>query len=77
MPLLFAGYLLNFLDRTNISIAALQMNQSLGFTPTIYATGAALFFLAYAAFEIPSNLAMSRVGGRIWFMRIMVTWGAI
>jgi D-galactonate transporter len=77
MPLLFIGYLLNFLDRTNISIAALQMNQSLGFTPTIYATGAALFFLAYAVFEIPSNLVMYRVGARIWFMRIMVTWGIL
>ena len=34
MPLLVAGYVLNFLDRTNIGFAALTMNREIGLTAT-------------------------------------------
>jgi len=39
--------------------------------------GGGLFFVAYVLFEVPSNLAMERVGARIWIARIMITWGLI
>ena len=38
---------------------------------------AGLFFLAYALFEVPSNLLLVRVGARRWLARIMVTWGLL
>jgi ACS family tartrate transporter-like MFS transporter len=77
LPLVGIGYCLAYVDRVNISFAALQMNADLKFSATAYGTGAGLFFLSYAAFEIPSNLLMVHVGARRWLARIMVTWGVI
>ena len=75
----FAGvlYFFNWLDRVNVGFAALQMNQQLGFSATVYGWGAGLFFLSFAVFEIPSNLLLHRVGARIWIARIMITWGLV
>jgi MFS transporter, ACS family, tartrate transporter len=77
LPFLLLCYLCAYLDRANVGVAALQMNKSLGFTPTVYAFGAGIFFLSYFALEIPSNWAMERVGTRRWIARIMLTWGVL
>jgi MFS family permease len=68
---------ISFLDRTNIALAKHSMSIDLGISAAAYGLGAGLFFLTYAAFEIPSNLIMHRVGARFWITRIMVTWGAL
>jgi MFS family permease len=77
LPFLFVLYIFSYLDRTNVSIAALQMNKELNFSPTAYGFGAGIFFLGYALFEVPSNLILTRVGARRWIARIMVTWGLL
>ena len=77
LPLIGLGYGISFIDRLNISFAALQMNRDLHFSAAVYGLGAGLFFLSYAALEIPSNLILMRVGARRWIARIMLTWGVI
>ena len=77
LPILFLLYLFNFIDRSNVSLAALQMNHDLGFGAAAYGFGAGVFFLGYALLEIPSNLLMLRVGARRWLARIGMTWGLI
>ncbi len=77
IPFLFLAYFTHWLDRTNVGIAALQMNQDLGFSPSTYAIGAAIFFAPYALLEIPSNMLMALMGARIWLGRIMITWGLV
>lgn len=77
LPLIGLGYLIAYMDRVNISFAALQMNADLGFSATVYGLGGGLFFLSYALFEIPSNIFLERFGARRWIARIMVTWGLI
>ncbi len=59
VPLLTLAYVINYLDRTNIGVAALTMNKDLGFTATQYGLGAGILFIGYTVFEIPSNLALS------------------
>jgi ACS family tartrate transporter-like MFS transporter len=76
-PLLGIGYLIAYMDRVNVSIAALQMNVDLGFSATVYGLGAGMFFLSYSLFEIPSNLLLIRFGARRWIARIMITWGVL
>jgi len=61
----------------NISFAALQMNRDLHFSASSYGLGAGLFFLSYAACEVPSNLLLYRFGARRWIARIMITWGLL
>jgi MFS transporter, ACS family, tartrate transporter len=77
IPLIALGYGAAYMDRVNISFAALQMNRDLHFSATVYGFGAGLFFLSYAACEIPSNLLLYRFGARRWLARIMVTWGIL
>ena len=77
LPLIALGYGIAYMDRVNISFASLQMNRDLHFSASIYGFGAGLFFVSYAACEVPSNLLLYRVGARRWFARIMVTWGLL
>jgi len=77
LPLIGLGYLMAFVDRVNIGFAAPQMNAQLGFTASVYGFGGGLFFISYALLEIPSNLALARVGARRWLARIMITWGLV
>ena len=77
IPLIALGYCLAYMDRVNISFAALQMNRDLHFSETTYGLGAGLFFLSYALVEIPSNLLLYRFGARRWLSRIMVSWGLL
>lgn len=77
VPLLFVLWLVNFLDRVNISFAALDMTKAFHFTPEVYGFGAGIFFIGYILFEIPSNLALQRFGARVWLTRIIVTWGIV
>src|SRR5450759_4042624 len=77
IPFLFLLYIVAYLDRINVGFAALQMNQALGFSATVYGFGAGIFFLSDVLFEIPSNVILARVGARLWIARIMITWGLV
>ena len=77
LPLLVLLYLVNYLDRVNVGFAALTMNADLGLSSAAYGLGAGLFFIGYFLFEVPSNIALHKVGARLWIARIMVTWGLV
>jgi len=77
IPLIGIAYGVAYTDRVNISFAALQMNRDLHFSATAYGLGAGLFFLSYAACEVPSNLLLVRFGARRWIARIMLTWSIL
>ncbi|MNB67495.1 putative metabolite transport protein NicT [compost metagenome] len=77
MPLLLICYLFAHLDRINIGFAKMQMSADLSFSDTVYGFGAGLFFVAYALFGVPSNMALDRVGPRRWIATLMVVWGAL
>ena len=77
LPLVALAYCIAYIDRSNISFAALTMNKDLGFSAYIYGWGAGIFFFGYFLFEIPSNLILEKIGARIWIARIMITWGII
>lgn len=75
VPLLTVAYLFNYLDRVCLGFASLTMNKDIGLNAEQFGFGAGIFFLAYSTCEMPSNMAMYRVGARKWIARIMVTWG--
>jgi ACS family tartrate transporter-like MFS transporter len=77
LPFLLVLYVFCYLDRSNVSIAALQMNDELRFSSAVFGLGAGIFFFGYALFELPSNLVLARVGARLWIARIMVSWGIL
>ena len=77
IPFLFILYVIAYLDRINVSFAALHMNDALGFSDAVYGWGSGIFFVGYFLFEVPSNLIMYRTGARRWIARIMITWGLL
>ncbi|GFM57123.1 MFS transporter [Pseudomonas cichorii] len=77
LPFLIVCYLIAIIDRGNIGMASLQMNEDLGLTAKVFGFASSLFFFSYFLLEVPSNLAMQKYGARIWIARIMITWGLI
>ena len=75
LPLIVVIYFVAYIDRTNVSFAALTMNKDLGLSAYVFGWGAGIFFLGYFLFEVPSNIILEKTGARIWIARIMVTWG--
>lgn len=77
LPLAMLVYFLCYLDRINISFAALTMNKDIGLTAAVYGISSTAFYIGYCVFEIPSNIMLDKVGARLWIARIMVTWGLV
>ena len=77
VPLLMAAYFMAFVDRTNVGLAKTSLELDAGIDAAAYGLGAGLFFITYAALEVPSNLVLHKVGAKVWISRIAVTWGLI
>jgi ACS family tartrate transporter-like MFS transporter len=77
LPLTVVMYFLCYIDRINVSFAALTMNKDIGLDAWTYGLSSSAFYLGYVVFEIPSNLVMDKVGARLWLARIMITWGIV
>ena len=77
LPFLMLAYFIAFVDRVNSGFAALQMNHDVGLTQAAFGLGAGIFYISYVLCEVPSNLALEKVGARLWIARIMVTWGLV
>ena len=75
LPFLFLCYVLNFIDRVNISFAKLQFLTDLGLSESVFGVATGVFYVSYAAFELPSNLLLARIGAKRTLLRIMVLWG--
>ena len=77
LPVALLIYFLCYIDRINVSFAALTMNKDLGLDASIFGIAAGAFFWGYCLFEVPSNIVLEKVGARLWLARIMVTWGLL
>lgn len=77
IPFIFLAYMLNIIDRINISFAKLRMSEDLLLSDAAYGLGTSLFFIGYLVFEIPSNMYLKKVGARATLTRIMLLWGIL
>ena len=77
LPFLMVCYFVAFVDRVNAGFAALHMNHDIGLSAAAFGLGGGLFYVTYVLFEIPSNLAMAKLGARLWIARIMISWGLV
>lgn len=75
LPFAILSYLLAYIDRINVSFAGLTMRGDLHLSATAFGFAAGTFYWGYCLFEVPSNVALEKVGARIWIARIMITWG--
>lgn len=75
VPFLFLCYVINYIDRVNLSFAHLQLRTDLNMSEAAFGFGVGIFFVGYVLFEVPSNLLMRRIGARKTIGRIMILWG--
>ncbi|KAF7587166.1 hypothetical protein BBP40_007652 [Aspergillus hancockii] len=79
VPCLCLMYLLAFLDRVNISNAAiLGLQEDLKIeTGTKYNTALTIFFIPYIIFEIPSNILLKKLKPHLWLSLCMFGFGLV
>lgn len=77
LPFAILSYFLAYIDRINVSFAALTMRGDLNISAAEYGFALGTFYWGYFLFEVPSNVIMEKVGARIWIARIMITWGIL
>src|SRR5215218_4793247 len=77
LPFAIIAYFLAYIDRINVSFAALTMRGDLDISASAYGFALGTFYWGYFIFEVPSNVIMEKVGARIWIARIMITWGIL
>lgn len=77
IPFLCIGYVINALDRFNVSIAALTMNKDLGLSASVYGLAAGAYFWSYVLCQLPANLVLRKLGARAWLSIIMGVWGLV
>src|SRR5437763_8759383 len=77
LPFAVLSYILAYIDRINVSFAALTMRGDLDMSAAVFGFASGFFFLGYFIFEVPSNVILEKVGARLWIARIMITWGIL
>jgi MFS family permease len=61
----------------NVSFAQKELKLDLGMSNAVYGLGAGIFFIGYLFFQVPSNMALRRVGARRLLGPIMIVWGLV
>ena len=74
---LFLVSVIAYIDRVNVSYAALTMNTELHFGPDVFGFGAGILFAGYLLFAVPGALIAERFGARLWLSLITVAWGIV
>jgi ACS family tartrate transporter-like MFS transporter len=77
IPFTMLLYVVNYIDRVNVGVAALTMNKDLGLSPSAFGFGAGIFFIGYMIFQVPANLILEKLGARRWVFLILAIWGLI
>lgn len=74
--MLFVISAIAFLDRTNISVAGVQMRQDFGIDQITLGWVLSAFLIGYAAFQVPAGWLAARLGPRKLLTMALVWWGA-
>ncbi|PZU08847.1 MFS transporter [Sphingomonas sp.] len=73
--MLFVISAIAFLDRTNISVAGVQMREEYGIDQIRLGWVFSAFLLGYAAFQVPAGWLAARFGPRALLTAALVWWG--
>jgi sugar phosphate permease len=84
IPISAAIYFLCFLDRTNIGNAKIlnsstgdDMQSSTNMSDYQFVIALMVFLVAYAIFEVPSNILLKKLRPSRWLAFLMFCWGAM
>jgi ACS family tartrate transporter-like MFS transporter len=76
-PFLFVLYILNYLDRVNVSFASLQMTGDLHFSNSVFGFGAGIFFIGYFLLQVPATMLVETWSARTFIGVSLIVWGGL
>jgi ACS family D-galactonate transporter-like MFS transporter len=74
LALVFINVVINYIDRTNLSVAAPELAKELELTPVQMGYIFSAFGWSYALLQIPGGLIADRFGPRILYAFCLITW---
>jgi ACS family D-galactonate transporter-like MFS transporter len=74
LALVFISVVINYMDRSNISVAASAITEDLQLTPVQLGMIFSAFGWSYAALQIPGGILVDRFGPRIMYTFTLITW---
>ncbi len=74
LALVFVNVVINYLDRTNLSVAASALSKDLALSPVQLGLIFSAFGWTYALLQIPGGLIADRFGPRILYAFCLITW---
>ena len=74
LALVFVNVVINYLDRSNLSVAATGLSDELQLSTVELGLIFSAFGWTYAALQIPGGLIADRIGPRILYALCLVTW---
>lgn len=74
LALIFGTVVINYLDRTNISVAAAAISESLDLTAVQMGLIFSVFGIAYAVLQIPGGIIVDKVRLRLLYALMLLLW---
>jgi ACS family sodium-dependent inorganic phosphate cotransporter len=74
--LCFFAVFICYIDRVNISVAALVMQERFGWSEAMKGFILSSFFIGYVLFQIPAGYIVNRLGGRAVLLAAVLWWSA-
>lgn len=77
LAFIFVNVIINYMDRSNISVAAAAISKDLQLTPVQLGLIFSAFGWTYAALQIPGGLLVDKVKPRILYAVCLVSWSVV
>ncbi len=77
LALIFVNIIINYMDRTNLSIAMPEMSKELGLSTVQQGLLFSAFGWIYAAMQVPGGLLLDKLGSRITYTISLFFWSLI
>jgi MFS transporter, ACS family, D-galactonate transporter len=77
LAFLFISVVINYMDRTNISVAGTALSEEFNLTPVQLGTIFSAFGWTYVALQIPGGLLTDRFGARILYAVSLIGWSFV
>ena len=74
LALVTVGTMINYLDRTVLSVAAPFLSKDLGLDPAVMGLVFSAFSWTYAAAQIPGGVFLDRFGARLTYFLSLTVW---
>ena len=77
LAFIFVSVVINYMDRSNISVAATAMSKDLKLSSVELGLIFSAFGWAYAALQIPGGVMADRFGARATYAFSLITWSIV